>query len=70
MAAEGRVHLLKTFPYVRFACSPPWVDSAGVVTVPATFILDDVTCLACRRTKAFKRAFELLELATASHAHT
>ena len=62
-SVAGKVHLLTVIRSVRFACSPPWVDSAGVVTVQGTFILDEVTCRACRRTKVFKQAMGEVRLA-------
>jgi len=55
----GKVHLISVGHGVRLACSPPWVDSRGKLTVAATFVLADVTCLGCRRTILFRRAEEL-----------
>lgn len=57
----GKVHLLSLGHSVRLACSPPWVDSQGKLTVTATFVLADVTCLGCRRTALFKKLQELEE---------
>jgi hypothetical protein len=60
----SKTHLAIATSYPRLACSPPWVIN-GRWTVEATFVLDDVTCGACRRTKLFKEAEQ--KLASRTH---